>query len=140
MLPHEPPTQPQQEREAELIYRALFHQTVPDGITRHFIDASNQLHSNATPQDVAQYYQAIQGITDLEALEVAGRYRRKLPLLSSKFRLMVYLAETLPENQPFFINTESRAVRGWLAVFRGAFRTAFKLGKGLYLLGKVKNG
>ena len=81
-----------------------------------------------------RYYRALLACADLEALELAARYTRKLPLLTRKFRLMAYLAETLPENQDFFINERSSFLAAFGAAWPGGLRTVCKMLKALWLL------
>jgi hypothetical protein len=127
------------ESEAEKIYRAIFRTRIPDVIKHRFMNASSLLNDRSNKEEVDKYYEAIGAINDLEALEVACRYLHKLPLLTRKLNIMVYVAETIPENQHFFINQKTSVLKGWWAFVNGGVQTAFKLGKGLLLLIKVKN-
>ncbi|MCJ7679673.1 MAG: hypothetical protein MUP70_03010, partial [Candidatus Aminicenantes bacterium] len=77
-------------------------------------------------------------VRDLEALELAARWRGRLTPLVLRFRLMVRLAETWPENRDLFINSRRRRIVGWTAAVYGGLRTAFKLIKGLFLLWRVR--
>ena len=77
--------------EATRIFRAIFGADPPALVADRFIEASERLNAASDPQALAAYYTAIGRIGDLEALEVACRYRRTLPLLSAKFRVMVYI-------------------------------------------------
>jgi hypothetical protein len=122
-----------------MIYRAIFRRNAPEIIKRRFAEASDRLHATTAGGDVERYYRAIQSTGDMEALEVACRYTKKFPLLVSKFRLMVYLAETLPENQHFFIKGRRGILGVAWALGAGALRTAFKLVKGLLLMAKVNH-
>ncbi len=125
--------------EADKIYQAIFREVAPDILKRRFVEASSRLHDRSDKKELDRYYRAIQKISDLEALEIACRYTRRLPLLSTKFNMMVYIAETIPENQHFFINYKKNVLKGWLTIFNGTVRTAFKLGKGLFLLIRIRN-
>ena len=127
------------ESEAEKIYRAIFRTRIPDIIKQRFMDASSLLNDRSNKKEVDQYYGAIGAVGDLEALEVACRYLHKLPLLTRKLNIMVYIAETIPENQHLFVNQKASVVNGWWAFVAGGGRTVFKFGKGLLLLIKVKN-
>ncbi len=122
-----------QEREADLIYRSLFGQAIPDTLSRRFIEAANADRSRHAA-DLDRYYRTVSGVRDLEALELAGRYMGKLPLLSRHFGLMVFLAETLPDHQRHFIKQRKSSVRAVGAVLFGALRTGYKLLKGLVLM------
>ena len=126
-----------QEIEADTIYRALFDRSAPDVIRKRFITASHRLHQKRSTQELAMYYNIIKSGYDLEALEVACRYKKVMPLLSLKFRLMVFLAETLPENQGFFINEKTSFMRAlWYSTLH-SIRTMYKLCRGFYLLARI---
>ena len=123
--------------EARRIYAAIFGRAIPPIVQGRFAVASARLDRTVAPQELAAYGRIVATCVDLEALEVAARYTRRLPLLSRKFRLMAYLAETLPENQPFFVNERGSFLVGlWQSAF-GVLATVFKLLKGFSLLRRV---
>ena len=122
-----------QELEAEKIYRSIFYQSIPDIIRQRFIKASDRLNQKVSSHELERYYRVVQIVDDLEALELACRYTKKLPLLSLKFHLMVFLAETLPKNQRFFINERTSFVRGLWFTVTGLVKTIYKMCKGIYL-------
>ncbi len=124
--------------EARRIYRAIFRRWPPQVIVARFVVASRLLDQGASLEDLQRYRGILRTTGDLEALEVACRYTRRVPLLVAKFQLMVFLAETLPENQDFFLNEETRRLRACFALARGALMTAFKLGKGVLLLARSR--
>ncbi len=128
------PSQPEaQEREAVKIYKALFGRGIPDKLKHRFIEASN-LDRSTHAHGLERYYRIIEGVRDLEALEIAGRYTHKFPLLSQRFQLMVFLAEALPEHRSDFIKKRGSVIRGVGAVIAGALRTGYKFTKGMVLL------
>ena len=92
------------EREAERIYRAIFRSPVPDSVGSRFRLAAEQLNESTDPAELAGYYRAIREAGDLEALEIAGRLTRSFAHLSTRFLIMVHIAETCPGNQHYFIN------------------------------------
>ena len=126
-----------QEREADKIYRSIFYQRTPDVIRERFIEASVQVQQHISTQELELYYGVIKMVDDLEALEVACRYRKKMPLLTLKFRLMVFLAETLPENQRFFVNERTSFIKGMCSAAVSLLRTMYKLCRGFYLLTRL---
>ena len=123
--------------EAARIYRAIFGDEVPGVVAERFVGASAALDPSVAPEALVAYRLALDRVGDLEALEVACRYARRLPLLSRKFRLMVYLAETIPDNRERFINDRDAVLAGYTVVALGALRTAFKLVKGFTLLRRL---
>jgi len=123
--------------ESEKLYKAIFGGDIPQGLRKRFCVASDLLNAAVLPTELDRYYRAMLACADLEALELAARYTHRLPLLSRKFRLMVYLAETLPENQPFFINERPGFLAGMARSAAGTFRTVFKMMKGLWIMRRV---
>ena len=123
--------------EAEKIYRAIFKRNIPLSLEEKFSHISPSLSAQFSSAQQEQYSQALAHVADLEALELAGRMRRRLPLLVHSFQIMVHLAETLPENQDIFVRRKANRISAFLAICRGAFRTLFKLIKGLVLLRKM---
>ena len=122
------------QHEADRIYRALFGAAAPDVIKERFLEPSQTLNAGTVMRDVEHYYQALEHAPDLEALELACRWTGRFPLISRKFQLMVYLAETLPENQRYFVNTSDSFARGMLVVVATVFRSALKFVRGWFLM------
>jgi len=120
--------------EARAIYRAIFGRDIPTILEQRFIAANTQLNAQASPPDLDAYYALLVAHDDLEAAELAARLTGRFPLLSRKFQAMVYLAETLPQNQPVFVNRRHSRPRAWFGLAQGALRTATKLLGGLWLL------
>ena len=125
--------------EAEKIYKAVFKTQIPPPIKERFLRASKKLSAGFTQEEMDEYRYVMLKISDLEALELAARRKNRLPLLVSRFRLMVYLAETMPENRKFFLGLKSRRlIWPWCIKFSG-LRTVIKLIKGSFLLRALKN-
>ena len=125
------------ETEGRKIYAAIFGGEIPSIVLDRFVLASKRLNRSVLQAEMDLYYRAMLACNDLEALELAARYTRRFPLLSRKFRLMAYLAETLPENQAFFVNERSSFIGGMARSAAGAFRTVYKMLKGLWLVQRV---
>jgi hypothetical protein len=125
--------------EAQRIYYTLFRREIPPVVAERFAQASARLEASLPPRDVAAYHRAVASGADLEALELAARYTRKLPLLTRKLGLMAYLAETQPENQPLFINERSSYIAGFVRLGVAALHTVWKMVKGLWLLRQVRH-
>ncbi len=125
--------------DAAKIYKALFKRDVPVSIEERYGKAFEALAARFSDAQIEEYKAAVEGIHDLEALELAGRYRKKIPLLVQAFMVMVYIAETLPENQNKYIKFKTRRFSGFLSMGFGFCRTGLKFLKGLFLLRKMKN-
>ena len=125
------------EAEARKIYAAIFGREIPPLVLDRFVVASKRLNQSVPQAEMDSYYRAMSACADLEALELAACYTRRFASLSRKFRLMAYLAETLPENQAFFINERSSFLSGMARAWTGGFRTVYKMLKGLWLVRRV---
>lgn len=120
--------------EAERIYKAIFGTNVPEEIQKHFKITSKKIENLFSEEEVKKYFECIEKVRDLEALELAERYLKKIPVLTEKFRIMVYLAETLPENYNKYINERDNCFLGYLLLICAGFRSFYKFVKGLFLL------
>ncbi len=125
------------ELEATRIHRAVFRQPIGAVLSARFLAAADSHNERVAAPDRAEYYAAIDAIPDLESLEVACRFAGRMPLLSQRMQLMVYLAEAAPEYQHHLVNSRTARVRGWCAVVAGAGITACKFIKGRYLLTRL---
>jgi hypothetical protein len=125
--------------ETRRIYRSLFNRNPPAVILSRYPFISQRLNARVSRAELERYTLAIGQIEDLEALEVACRFVKKFPLLSWKFQAMVYLAETLPENQAYFVNEQTSFIVGGWQLFTGFLRSAYKLAKGFWLLARLKD-
>lgn len=126
--------------ESERIYHTLFGRRIPPVVAQRFAEGSARLEAHVAPVELAQYRAAVASDLDLEALELAARYTRRLPLLTRKFRLMAYLAETVPENQGLFISHRDNLPGAFLSVGFMTVRTAWLMVKGFGLLRRVPAG
>jgi len=128
------------EAEGRKVYAALFGSEPPPALLARFATAARLLNSTASQAEVDRATRALLASSDPEALELAARLTGRLPLLTRKFRLMVYLAETLPQNQPYFVNRRSSLLRGLVNIAGAVLRTAWKLPIGLWQLGRAPRG
>ena len=126
--------------ESQRIYQTLFNRPVPPVLAERFANGSERLEATVSPGELARYRQAIASGWDLEALELAGRYTGRLPLLTRKFRLMAYLAETLPENQGLFVSSHDNLPGAFVRVGVMTLRTVGLMVKGLTLLPRLSAG
>ena len=124
--------------EAQKIYRSLFHQDVPEIVISRFRGISERLEEDISSVEKNRYYRIIRRVNDLEALEIACRITKKMPLLSRKFHAMVYLAETLPVNQHYFVNDRTNFIKAARIVFGSIIWIGYKFIKGIWLITKMK--
>ncbi len=120
--------------EAARIYMTIFNTNVPEQIEKHFEITSKKIENLFSEEEVKKYFESIERVRDLEALELAARYLKRIPLLTEKFKIMVCLAETLPENYNKYINERDNRFLGYLLLICAGFRSIYKFVKGLFLL------
>jgi hypothetical protein len=125
--------------EAERIYHAIFRQPIPSQVKDRYYRASESLFSGVSLEENRAFEQALGGVSDLEALEIAARLRNKMPSLVNRFRLMVHLAESLPANQSVFVNSSDRRIPSFISLVFGAARTLYKYLKGRILLRRAED-
>ena len=104
--------QSRRDKEGRRIYHALFRRDMPPILLERYRVAAERLDAALSPQELDAAYRAVEAQTDLEALEFAARLTGRLPLLRRKFQAMVYLAETLPDHQAFFVSRRSSRLGG----------------------------
>lgn len=128
------------ETETRAIYRALFGRAIPPILIQRFLPVIERLNAAVGADELASYYRIIEAQVDLEALEMAGRLTGRQPLLTRKMQAMVALAETLPQNQRFYVNQRSSFVAGAAAMAWAAAHTARQAARGLWLLRRASHG
>ncbi len=124
--------------EAEKIFNSIFKSFPPPLLKERYLKASEKFSKGFTPLEIAECQRAIEKISDLEALELASRHLKKLPLLVLKFRIMVFLAEGWPLLRKRYINDKNVSLAGLSSIFYSGIRTAGKLVKGIFLLTYLK--
>ena len=122
------------EKEAGRIYYTIFNKKIPASIQTHFNIISKKIDGCFSGEEVKKYYECIEKVRDLEALEIAARYFNKIPVLTEKFNIMVYLSETLPENYAVFINEQPKFFLACILLISSLFRTGYKIAKGVVIL------
>ena len=123
-----------QEKNAEKIYDAIFKKKIPPSLSKSFFEASKKLDLNYSKNDINRYQKFMENVKDLEALEYACRWFKQCPLLIDKFKIMIFLAETLPENHHTFVNESSHPFFNWLFMGKTCLHSAWKMVKGIFLL------
>ena len=122
------------DNEAEKIYLSIFNRDIPETVKKRFDDISHVINDSFSQYEVKQYYDLVRSARDLEALELATRYLGKMPILTEKFKVMVYLAETIPHNYNVFINEATGQLSAYAAIIFSVGRTILKISKGVIML------
>jgi len=127
-------------RDVQRTFAILFPGPMPAILETRFREAWALVGSAYTAREQHELRRAMETVADLEALEFAARIRGSLPALSAQVRLMSFLAETLPEVFPHYVNRVDAFCTGWAALAWAGVRSAWKLSKGLYLLWRLDVG
>lgn len=122
------------DNEAQKIYHAIFNKNIPESVQLHFNNISRKIDDVYLINEVNKYHECIVKVHDLEALEIAARYVKKLPIITDKFKAMIYLAETLPENYSTFVNERPQRFLAFFLLMHSVLRSLLKLAKGMFLL------
>jgi hypothetical protein len=122
------------EIEATQIYRSIFGGPIPPVLRERFVQVAVRLHEDVSREELKGYYRVIDRCQNLEALEFASRLGGRLPLLTRKFQAMVYLAETLPDHQDFFVNRRSSFLAGLGSLAWGTMWSVWQAIRGFWLL------
>jgi len=125
---------------AQRIYNVLFPGEIPSALRERYEQAWRILASDFPEEQHSACLRAAGRIRDLEALELAARWRGRLRPLSEQVRLMCYLAEPLPDHGSHYLAGHAAPVRAVLALAAGVARSSIKLAKGLLLLARCDGG
>ncbi len=126
--------------EARRIYRTLFSRECPECLESRYEQAVLRLYQRLSEEEILVHQALMDKVTDWEALEMAARWRGCLAPLTDKYRIMIFLAETLPENYNAFIVRKTWRLLGWMALVGAGLRSIWKLLKGMVLLLGLKKG
>jgi hypothetical protein len=119
------------------IYNILFRGKIPPVLAARFNHAWEILAGDFSEHDFSQFRAALERVRDLEALELACRLRRRLPVLTAQVALMVMLAETLPSHSQYYLAARPSRTGAMMSISAGLVRTAWKFLKGSLLLGRI---
>lgn len=123
-----------EEQESGRIYHALFQRQIPPALRERFRSLSVLIEKRFSDREIAEYQHCVRKVRDLEALELAARHTGKFPIITMKFKAMLYLAESVPENYGCYVNTRTRGITGHLLLAAALVRSSYKLIKGFILL------
>jgi len=111
-------------------YEELFSVPAPKVIVDRYIEANLKL----LPERSIEVRKLVLKRVDIEAVEMAWRRENPKNILTRKLHILVYLAESIPENFPLFFNQEKRWLYAVLLLARRTFCSVGKLLKGKFLM------
>lgn len=130
-----------QETFARHVYAAVFGQPANERVIGRYLLASAEIAKTHDPSERAEFETALQtcrNVTDFRSLEFAARVKKRLPLFTKHFRIMVYLGECEPQLRSQLVNNVDRPFVAWWTMTWGILRDFYLLGRGLWLLKKLK--
>lgn len=117
-------------QEAEYFYRTIFSAPIPRPILEKYIAANRK----KMPGPDERIGKLVSKKADIEAVEMAWRFKSPRNVLTKKIHILVYLAETTPENFPLFFNTKNRRFFSFIVLAGHFLRSVAKFIKGTFLL------
>jgi len=124
------------EKEVVYFYKIIFGEFPPQVIIMEYIKANNLLLSK---EEGLKLKEIILKKVDVEAIEIASRIKFKNNLLTKKIHILMYLAETIPQNFETFISVKNRRIFALINLAYNFVRTIYKYIKGIILLKRYKN-
>ncbi len=121
-------------REAEYFYMKMFSAVPPLSILEKYRKANLALLEEQNEKIKLLVLKK----ADIEAIEFAWRLKSPTNFLTKKIHILLYLAETTPENFDRFYNLKTRKTKTWFMLFFHSLRTVYKLLKGKILLKRYK--
>lgn len=119
------------------IFAIVFGGVPGPSVLVRFREGFERLRRDADPAEMERLRHAVETVRHLGALEVAARYTHRFPLLVSAFRLLVYVAESDPANQRYFVKRRKSVLAAVAALFLGALHTAADIVVGLVILRRL---
>ncbi len=120
--------------EAEYFCQKLFGRIVPKDVAERYAKAWNHCFPDADPSFQAKIDLIVAHQLDVEAIEVALRYRRPDNLLTKKIKILFYLLEVRAEFLPYFVNFEHHVVRAMALLIWSLVYGPLKILKGCLLV------
>jgi hypothetical protein len=117
-------------REARFFHQRIFNRPPSDVLVRRYCEAHQALLTPVPADQQASVDRIVRQELDCEALEFWFRLRGRRHLLSTKMRMVIYLAEVETGYFDLFVNSESRAVRAWLSAGLAVGRSMVSAVKG----------
>jgi len=124
------------EKEVIYLYKKIFGEFPPQIIIKEYIKANNLLLSE---QERLKIKEIILKKADIEAIEIASRIKFKNNLLTKKIHILMYLAETIPQNFETFISVKNRRIFSVIDLTYNFVRSIYKYVKGMILLKRYEN-
>lgn len=130
---------PEDRLAARRLHRVLFGRPASRVTEDRFVAAATRLR-DLFPEQVAASRRAMEAVEDLEALELAARWSRRLPGLTRDFQVMVGLGEVCPENFEDLVAGSRPPLERLILLGCEGLRSLWLLGKGSWLLRGVGDG
>lgn len=120
--------------EAEYFYKKVFSAPAPRQIVEKYIAANLK----KIPEPHRGIRDLILRKADIEAIEMAWRFKSPRNVLTKKIHVLIYLAETTPENFPVFINSKNKRFFSFIVLACQFVRSIGKFIKGKFLLKRYR--
>jgi hypothetical protein len=122
------------EREAGYLHACFFRRPIPEAVTRRYVAADAVCFPGVDARNREMVETIVAHRLDAEAIELALRLRRGSGVLTRKIQILFYLVEVRSAYYDDFVNQTPGLCRALLRLAGSSARTAWKLGKGWYLV------
>ena len=121
-------------REAELFHKRIFGRPLPDEIRTDYISATRMLLKDTSHLFKVRIELILERSMDVEAIEFALRRRTPNNILTKKFQILCYLAESRSRYFNKFVNEQRQPIRAFFKLSFHTLRSVYKLLKGRCLI------
>jgi hypothetical protein len=122
------------EREASYLHALFFDLQIPEGVISRYVAANHLCFPAPEGRDRKMLETIVARRLDAEAIELAMRLRRGSVVLTRKIQILFYLVEVRSAYYGYFVNLTPGLRRALLGLVGSTARTAWKAGKGWYLV------
>ena len=122
------------EREATYLHALFFRKPIPDVVIQRYVAANILCFPAPDMRDSKMVETIVAHRLDAEAIELAMRLRHGRDLLTRKIQILFFLVEVRSAYYGYFVNQTPGLWRAVIRLLVSLVQTAWKGGKGCYLV------
>jgi hypothetical protein len=122
------------EREATYFHALFFRKPIPDVVIQRYVAANILCFPAPDTRDSKMVETIVGRRLDAEAIELAMRLRHGSDLLTRKIQILFFLVEVRSAYYGYFVNQTPGLWRAVIRLLVSLVQTAWKGGKGCYLV------
>lgn len=121
--------------EGEFFYKKIFRRPALPEIIKEYVRANKHLLEE---EERTSLKKLTSKRADIEAIEIAWRFKHEYNLLTKKIHILLYVSEAVPQNYELFINEKNRKFISFFSISFNFFRSVYKFLKGKILLKRYR--